>query len=195
MTPPHPGCWLPLAIALLAPFAARAADPIAAPGDWRAETLPFPLEFAPTLPYRGVEHVRFAPSWKNFSAPDGFSYVFVWDIQPIARDANGLARDLQVYFAGLMGAVAKDKPALAEKAGGTTAQLALVAERRSAVYRGEVKTWNAFSDGEPLALQVDLSVEGCADGHQHWFAMVSKAPRDAGVWRAMKKIRDDSKCQ
>ena len=172
-------------------FAAQSAV-IEAPAEWRAETLSFPLEFAPSLPYRGLAHVRFAPSWKNFSAPDGFSYVFVWDVEPIARDASGLARDLQAYFHGLMSEVAKEKN-LEPKP--TTAQLALIAERRLTVYRGQVDTWNAFNQGEPLQLQVDMTVEGCADGHQHWFALVSKAPRDASVWRAMKAIRDDSHCK
>lgn len=172
-----------------------ASEPLAAPTNWRAETIPFPLEFAPDLGYKGTEHVRFAPSWKDFAATDGFSYVFVWDVDPVARDATSLARDLRFYFAGLMAAVAKDKPELTEKAVATAVQLALVAERRAAVYRGEIKTWNAFGQGEPLTLQIDMTVEGCGDGHQHWFAMLSKAPRDASIWRTMKSIREDSKCQ
>jgi hypothetical protein len=32
-----------------------------APPGWKSETIPFPLDFAPDIPHRGVEEVRFEP--------------------------------------------------------------------------------------------------------------------------------------
>lgn len=45
------------------------------PEGWREETIPFPLSFAPDLPHRGVELLRFAPGFLE-QGQDGFwSYV------------------------------------------------------------------------------------------------------------------------
>ncbi|MBZ0233808.1 MAG: hypothetical protein K8M05_15880, partial [Deltaproteobacteria bacterium] len=72
------------------------------PEGWRAETIPFPLEFAPSLPYRGVEELRFP---KGFFEPEDdwyFSYAFVWYVlAPGPADAEALERDLVAYFRGL----------------------------------------------------------------------------------------------
>src|SRR4051794_9456116 len=48
------------------------------PPGFRTETIPFPLGFAPDLPYRGVEELRFAPGMFQPGAPDFWSYAFVW---------------------------------------------------------------------------------------------------------------------
>ena len=41
-------------------------------------TIPFPLDFAPNLPYRGTEELRFAPGFFDPSAAGSWSYAFVW---------------------------------------------------------------------------------------------------------------------
>src|SRR5262245_33462421 len=46
-----------LAAALL--FAVSASFQWPIPEGWQHETIPFPLEFAPDLPYQGVEELRF----------------------------------------------------------------------------------------------------------------------------------------
>ncbi len=48
------------------------------PEGWRQETIPFPLDFAPTLPYRGTEEIRFAPRFFDPASPTYFTYSFVW---------------------------------------------------------------------------------------------------------------------
>ena len=40
------------------------------PDGWRSETIPFPLEFAPSIPHRGVEEIRFAPGFGRASGWD-----------------------------------------------------------------------------------------------------------------------------
>ena len=38
-----------------------AAVLLPAPDEWRKETFKFPLQFAPGIPYEGLENVRFSP--------------------------------------------------------------------------------------------------------------------------------------
>src|SRR5947209_15682213 len=78
------------------------AAPIPAPENWRSETFKFPLIFAPSIPFEGTEHVRFSPAWSRFASPDGFTYVFLWDLKPETLEAAYLERALAVYFDSLM---------------------------------------------------------------------------------------------
>ena len=102
---------LALALLLLLPVAAPGDDgelPFAMPipDGWRTETIPFPLEFAPDLPYTGLEELRFAPGMFEAGSPDFWSYAFVWWVdagQP--TDLGSLAAHLESYFRGLARAV------------------------------------------------------------------------------------------
>jgi len=71
------------------------------PEGWQHETIPFPLEFAPDLPYRGVEELRFAPGIFKPDQAGYWSYAFVWwlDGKP-ALGAAELNASLERYFAG-----------------------------------------------------------------------------------------------
>ena len=46
--------------------------------------MPFPLDFAPELPYRGLEELRFAPKFFNPDAPAYWSYAFAWWLEKTA---------------------------------------------------------------------------------------------------------------
>ena len=83
-------------------YAGAQTNPIPAPADWRAESFVFPLQFAASIPYQGVEYVRFAPSWTRFDSEGGFSYVFLWDVKTQPVTPEDLEDYLEVYFAGLM---------------------------------------------------------------------------------------------
>src|SRR5471030_378221 len=82
--------------------ASAQTGPIPAPADWRAESFIFPLQFAPSIPYQGVEYVRFAPSWARFDSEGGFSYVFLWDVKTQPVTPEDLEDHLEAYFTGLM---------------------------------------------------------------------------------------------
>lgn len=78
------------------------------PTGWRTEVIPFPLDFAPSLPYQGLEELRFSPDFGKADRPLFFTYAFVWAIkgdQP--PSVEQLSKDMKVYFDGLMIAVAK----------------------------------------------------------------------------------------
>ena len=77
---------------------------------WRTETIPFPLDFAPTLPYTGFEELRFAPGFGKPDQPQFFTYGFLWVIPAVIElKRDQLERDLKVYFDGLMKSVAESK--------------------------------------------------------------------------------------
>jgi hypothetical protein len=85
------------------------SEPWPTPAGWKSETIPFPLDFAPSLAHRGVEELRFAPGMFDPAAPGYWSYAFVWRVEDAAAlDAKQLGDELTAYFRGLLAAVDKD---------------------------------------------------------------------------------------
>ena len=88
----------------------EAVAPWRIPAGWRSETIPFPLDFAPSLAHRGVEELRFAPGMFDPKAPGYWSYAFLWRTEDAAAlDADALAAELTTYFRGLLAAVDKER--------------------------------------------------------------------------------------
>jgi len=139
------------------------------PEGWRTETIPFPLEFAPDIPHRGVEELRFAPGFFQSSAPGWWTYAFAWVVSDAgALDMSTLAAELTTYFRGLTATVAhskKDLPAL---------DLARIRARIGADGHGSVLTYDAFGDGREIQLDVTVAVQPCGAGKAVLF---TAAPR------------------
>ena len=80
------------------------------PAGYKHETIPFPLDFAPTLAHRGHEELRFPPGFLDEHSPSHWSYAFVWRLDdPAQLDDSALAAELTTYFRGLLVAVDGDK--------------------------------------------------------------------------------------
>lgn len=76
------------------------------PDGWKHERIELPLDFAPSLPHKGVEELRFAPGFFDPSAPGYWSYAFVWRLDDNAMfDATTVGAELTTYFRGLVDAV------------------------------------------------------------------------------------------
>jgi hypothetical protein len=175
--------------------AAAQTSSIPAPDNWRRESFQFPLAFAPSIPYEGAEHVRFAPAWSEFASDQGFTYVFLWDIKRVPIEAAHLERGLAVYFDGLMENVAH-----ARKVAELPVSTAVVLHPLAApagwkeAYAGTIHTWNAFSRGEDLALAIEIAHRPCAEARMQVFFAVSKAKRTAAPWDELRRVRSDTPC-
>ena len=76
------------------------------PDGWKGETIPFPLEFAPSIAHRGAEELRFPPGFLEPGTPGYWSYAFTWRTEDAAdMDGAALAAELTAYFEGLIAAV------------------------------------------------------------------------------------------
>ena len=171
-----------------------AAAQIAAPDEWRKETFDFPLRFAPGIPYEGKEYVRFSPQWAHFDDGDGFSYLFMWDLKTKPFNADDLEDYLETYFSGLMMNVGVQRK-IADKAikASAAAHPLTGIEGWTQTYGVEVRTWNAFNNGEPLLLWGEVSQRNCGERMQVFFAM-SMAKRDQPIWRTLRAARQATTC-
>ncbi len=185
--------------ALVLAFAARAAqaaevDPVPAPEGWRKESFTFPLQFAPSIPYEGKEHVRFAPSWTKFAEETGFTYVFLWDLKAKPVTPEDVEEHLEAYFNGLMGNVGRQRSVADKevKAAASVHPMAML-EGWGQGYGVEVRTWNAFSKGEPLLLYGEIGQRYCGERMQIFFAF-SRARRDRAIWEGLRAARKATSC-
>ncbi len=135
------------------------ADGWKPPAGFHTESMKFPLDFAPQLPYQGVEELRFAPGFSNPQAPDYFTYSFTWQLtNPPTVTNKELEDDLTAYFDGLMSTIARENKLTPPKLR-TYASLNAVRGGRfpdSPSYTGDVHTWDALITHRPLHLQVNV---------------------------------------
>ena len=176
-------------------YASAQTSPIPAPADWRAESFIFPLQFAPSIPYEGVEYVRFAPSWTRFDSEGGFSYVILWDVKTRPVAPEDLEDYLEAYFTGLMRNVGARR-GLSDKEIKTVAAAHPMAALASweQGYGLEVRTWNAFSKGEALLLYGEVGQRSCGERMQIFFAF-SRSPRDRHIWDRLREARNATTCR
>jgi len=176
-------------------YASAQTSPIPAPADWRAESFIFPLQFAPSIPYEGVEYVRFAPSWTRFDSEGGFSYVILWDVKTRPVAPEDLEDYLEAYFTGLMRNVGARRE-LSDKEIKTVAAahpMAALANWEQG-YGLEVRTWNAFSKGEALLLYGEVGQRSCGERMQIFFAF-SRSTRDRPIWNRLREARNATTCR
>jgi len=138
------------------------------PDGYKTETIPFPLDFAPSLKHTGVEELRFAPGFFKPDQPGYFTYTFVWAIDdvpewPLVRD------ELHAYFRGLMEAVGKGRK-LAVPASAFDVRLTADADHA----RGTIAAFDAFM-GRDVHLNAEAFRSRCAKGAVYAFAISPKS--------------------
>lgn len=136
-----------------------------APPDWRAEVIPFPLSFAPEIPLKGIEELRFAPDMLQPSSETYFTYTFLWWLdgeQPIT--AADLERHLLVYYQGLYRAVSKTQD---HDASGFTVEVQPTSQDEKAAHQfvGLINWADPFVTEQELELHLRIS---------HWFCPQEK---------------------
>jgi hypothetical protein len=180
--------------ALLFAAAATAATLIPAPDDWRKESFPFPLQFAPGIPYQGMEYLRFHPGWDQFADETGFSYVVLWDVKAVPVEPPDIEDHLETYFNGLMSNVARGRKLGAPPKSGVQAHPMASLPDWQQGFGVQIRTYNSFSKGEPLLLYGEVTQRKCGERMQIFFAL-SKSPRDKPIWNSLRKARGATACQ
>lgn len=166
---------------------ALAAWPV--PAGFRPETMTFPLDFAPELPYAGVEEIRFMPGFFDPKARGYWSYVFAWELDAPVPAAAALERDLEAYFFGLSRAVLEGKREVAK----TDFRVSLAPAQAKGTMRGTIHTIDAFTTQSAVDLQVEARTFDCGPKHVFVVATSPRATSD-GVWTDLRACADALKC-
>lgn len=184
--PTAPAATAPAAPVAPAQPSVDPSQPWAVPDGFRAETIPFPLDFAPTITHKGREELRFAPGFFDAAAPGFWSYAFVWRTDDAAAlDAAAVGAELTVYFRGLIDAV-DDKHQLAGR--DTIAATASPAGPRFAI---KLHVIDAFKTKQPIDLVGWGERTVCGGGALWRFVL---APASSGVRPKLEALAAEAVC-
>lgn len=167
------------------------------PDGWRPETIPFPLGFAPTIPYVGVEELRFAPGMFKAGSDDFWTYAFVWWLHgDVAFDAATLNAELATYFEGLSLAV-EQREGFDPNDAAVVAKLvpATSAEENVERWEGTVSTYDPFATHARIELNLRVRAFRCA-AQDRTVAVFTVSPQPAGhaLWTELTALADAFRC-
>jgi hypothetical protein len=165
------------------------------PGEWKqTERIPFPIEFAPNIPYKGDEYLVFPPGWADVNSPEHWTYFFLWWIDKDSKlSVETLNRDFKEYYDGLVG-----RNIISRKIDSAHVVPTVVSFRqgkeRGASYHGTINMLDYHAQ-RPITLQVDIHERTCnKEGKLAVFVSVSPQPASHDVWNKFKYIRDNFRC-
>jgi hypothetical protein len=171
------------------------------PGSWKIDPrYDFPLPWAPSLSYHGIEDVAFSPDFDDSSSPEYHSYLFFWWLEGTATiTATRLESDMVVYFQGLaeqrgrnhgfkpdlsqLSASYTVDPAGPQTLGGTTARS----------FQGVVTIYDPT--GKLIKLNSEVVAAACpGSGRTIVFFGMSQEPRQGAIWKPIDAVRDSFAC-
>lgn len=163
-----------------------------APVNWGIERFPIPIGFAPTIPYKGVEDIRFTPGWAKATTDEYWTYAFLWYLEgDIKMDAKIIESNLQQYYSGLITANGID-----------TSSTILASFKELTKKNIGVKTFSGTIDmldymtKQPIKLHCKVHIKSCASKtHTFIFYELSPKPLSHAVWQGLDKLWIDFKCK
>jgi hypothetical protein len=137
-----------------------------APENWQPEDILFPIEFAPSIPYKGFETLRFAPGWGDGKSPEKWAYTILWWLDDTYKfNESILKENIETYFTGLT-----KRRAIADKldmAVYTPAKATVVQTKTetgdAASYSASVAIFDAQTTQKPGTLFLKIHVKSCSD--------------------------------
>ncbi|WP_290700951.1 hypothetical protein [Lacinutrix sp.] len=151
---------------------------------WRSERLTFPIRFAPSLDYKGIEEVRFAEGWSSPDSDEFWTYTFLWYLDEDPKvTANIIEDDIEAYFNGLMNLVGKgsDIP---------DANVVFVKDANTTnTYIGKAKIFDAFFNKDIQELNIKAIVNYCSKTNKHT-VLFTFSPKefDHNIWKTLDTI-------
>lgn len=161
------------------------------PANWEFERFPLPPSFATSIPFKGVEELRFAPGMFKKDSADYFSYAFVAQLDSTTnisrREINNY---LLSYFKGLCSSVAAEKKLTID-----TSKITVWEERRKGtdnerIYDAELNIFGVFTDAAPVTLHAEVNVlTNIAAKKTYLIFIASPQPKSNSIWKELYKIQ------
>src|ERR1044072_1143964 len=68
------------------------------PQHWDIERFLVPIAFAPSIPYKGIEDIRFTPGWSKKDSDEYWAYTFLWYLDgAVSLDEKTIEKNLSAY--------------------------------------------------------------------------------------------------
>lgn len=165
---------------------------LSSPANWGIERFPIPIGFAPQIPYKGVEDIRFTPGWAKATSDEYWSYAFLWYLDgDVKMDAKIIESNLQQYYSGLIKANGSDNsnPVI------TTFKEVAKDSNDLKTYIGTISMLNYMTQ-QAIVLNCKVHVKSCSGETKTFiFYELSPKPLTHSVWQSLDKLWADFKCK
>ena len=186
-----------LSLFTLTAFGQRADVPVPyelpTPAGWGTEKIPFPINFAPSIEYKGVEEIRFMPDWANKDSANYWSYVFVWYLDGVlVFEPSMLEEKMKTYYEGLA-AIVKSVPR--EKLIPVVAKLKYdpLPKGQDRDFSGTIEMLDYMTASKQvLNAKIHTRVIASDNRTLVWFEL-SPQPFTHPLWKDLEKIRKEAK--
>ncbi len=170
---------------------------LTAPQDWRKELMTVPIDFAPQIPYKGIEDLRFAPGWGDATKEDYWSYCFLWYLDgEVKLNNEKLQQHLKDYYSGLVGRNIPRRNIPKEKLVPTIATIIKnqTAKGDKATFSGTVSMLD-YMEQKPVILNCIIHVKTCpGPGKTLVFFELSPKSTSEKIWQDMNSIWENFSC-
>lgn len=162
---------------------------------WGIERFPIPIDFAPTIVYKGVEDIRFTKGWGDAKSPEYWSYAFVWclDGSPVIT-ADSIVMNLNRYYDGLIArnVVKRNIPAEMLFKTSTVLTRSAPASADQNTFEGTVSMLD-YMGKKPMKLNLIVHLKKCGT-KTIVFHQLSPQPHSSAVWKGLQSLWSDFSC-
>lgn len=170
----------------------EAAYHLSSPANWGIERFPIPIGFAPQIPYKGVEDIRFTPGWAKAASDEYWSYAFLWYLEGDEKmDSKTIESNMQLYYSGLITAngSATVTPII------TTFKEVTKDSNDVKTYLGTISLFDYMAK-QPLVLNCKVHIKSCVGETKTFiFYELSPKPLNHAIWQSLDKLWTDFKCK
>ena len=163
------------------------------PANWQFERFALPPEFAPNIPYKGVEELRFSPGMFVKDSAGYFTYAFVAELDNINSISQDNIKDyLFEYFKGLCSSTAKQR-----KLSIDTSKIAVSIDKnpsagKDAHYNATLDIFGVFADGAPVKLDMEIKVMNDKAVSKIYLVFIaSPLNKTDKVWATLRSIQNN----
>jgi hypothetical protein len=161
------------------------------PANWQFERFALPPEFAPNIPYKGVEELRFSPGMFVKDTTTYFTYAFVAELDSVRSVSQDDIRNyLLNYFKGLCSSTAKQRHLSID-----TSKISVAIEKnqhagKDAFYNATLNIFGVFADGAPVKLNMEIKVmDDKATSKIYLVFIASPLNKTYKVWMTLHSIQ------
>ena len=184
-------CAILISIALFAQN--QTAQLLKEPANWQFERFALPPEFAPNIPYKGVEELRFSPGMFVKDSSNYFTYAFVVELDNI----NSISQDdiknyLLDYFKGLCGNTAKQRNLSIDTSKITVSLDKDESTGKDVHYNATLGIFGVFADGAPVRLNMEIKVMNDKAVSKIYLVFIaSPLNKTDKVWATLRSIQNN----
>jgi hypothetical protein len=167
------------------------------PTGWGIEKIPFPIEFAPQIPYKGFEDLRFTPGWEHTTSEEHWSYTFLWWLEgAIKLDTAIMKEHLDNYYFGLLSGNVRERHIPLNKVIRPTATItkAKTETDDTETYVGTITMLDYLNMTYPaLTLNCIIHKKEC-NNHTAIIFEISPQPLGHKVWKQLNQLEEGFIC-